>query len=211
MNSTAAWVTSRIRAMCSDCSMGPNHRIRRESHMERKASSEYARACWPSSTPLPASASRPSIQPTPMPTRRGWRTHQKASTSATKSGTSRRSGHGRKLRNSASANEPKTVLMRTGSRICELLGIIAGRLLRCALVLRLRAARLLAAPVLRLAFVRPRRPHRVALQDEHVASALDARRRLAVDAGQAGVLLALAPPPRGDAGPRGGGAVDAPR
>src|SRR5579859_749960 len=126
-----------------------------------------------------------------MPTSRGWRTHQKASTSATKSGTRRRSGHGRKLRNSASANEPKIVLMRTGSRICELLGIIAGRLFRCTLVLRLGAARLFAAPVLRLAFVRPRRPHRVAHQHEHVASALDARRRLADDASEAVLLVAL--------------------
>src|SRR3954468_13264206 len=191
MNSTAAWVTSRMRAMCSDCSMGPNHRIRRESNTERKASSEYAKACWPSSTPLPASTRRPSIQPTPMPTRRGWRTHQKASTKATKSGTSRRSGHGRKARKSAIAKEPKIVLMRTGSRICELLGIIARRLLRCALVLGLGATRLLASPVLRLALVRSRRPCRLAAQYEHVASALDAGRRLADDAGEAVLLVAL--------------------
>src|SRR5258708_1087551 len=120
-----------------------------------------------------------------MPTSRGWRTHQNASTSATKSGTSRRSRHGRKLRNSANANEPRIVLMRTGSRICELLGIIAGRLFGRALVLRFGATRLLAAPVLRLPFVRPRRPHGFVRQHEHVASALDAGRRLADDAGEA--------------------------
>src|SRR5256885_191342 len=125
-----------------------------------------------------------------MPTSRGWRTHQKASTRATKSGTRRRSGHGRKLRNSASANEPKIVLMRTGSRICELLGIIAGRLFGCALVLRFRAARLFAAPVLGLCFLGPRRPRGLAGQHEHVASALDACRRLADDAGEAVLFIA---------------------
>src|SRR5687767_9343409 len=43
--------------------------------------------------------------------------HQNRSTSATKSGTTRRSRHGRKLRNSASANDAMMVLTRTGCRI----------------------------------------------------------------------------------------------
>src|SRR5256885_11791429 len=132
-----------------------------------------------------------------MPTSRGWRTHQKASTRATKSGTRRRSGHGRKLRKRASANEPKIVLMRTGSRICELLGIIA-RLFACALVLRFRAARLLASPVLGLCFLGPRRPRRFARQHEDVASALDACRRLADDAGEAVLFIAVDAHHRGD-------------
>src|SRR5262249_49822801 len=168
----------------------PNHRIRRESHTARNASSEYASACWPSSTPLPASESSPSVQATPRPTRRGWRTHQKASTSATKSGTRRRSRQGRKLRNSATANEPMMVLMRTGRRIWELLGIIA-LLFRC-LVLDAGAARLVAAALLAgLRFVRARRTHHLARQHEHVAAALDARGRLAHHAGEAVLDVAL--------------------
>src|SRR4051812_16649150 len=128
-----------------------------------------------------------------MPTRRGCRTHQKASTSATQSGTSRRSGQGRKFRNSARANEPNTVLIRTGSRICELLGIIGRRFLRCALVLRLGATRLFPAAILGLVFIGPRRPCGLARQDEDIAPALDARRRRADDAGEAVLLVALDP------------------
>src|SRR5688572_14059677 len=104
-----------------------------------------------------------------MPTRRGWRTHQKASTSATKSGTTRMSGHGRKLRNSASANEATMVLARTGIRICDLAGSIG--FLR---VFRLgaRLARLVAAAVLD-GLLGQRRARRLVGEDEHIATALD--------------------------------------
>src|SRR5688572_33119313 len=63
---------------------------------------------------------RPSVQPTPSPTRRGCRTHQKTSTNPTKSGTTRRSRHGRKLSKSAIANDAMMVLRRTGCRIWRL-------------------------------------------------------------------------------------------
>src|SRR5256886_9971603 len=69
----------------------------------------------------------------PRPTSRGWRTHQKASTSATKSGTRRRSRQGRKSRNSARANEAMMVLARAGTRIdlsCDIGGLGLRRLLR---------------------------------------------------------------------------------
>src|SRR5687767_7037868 len=115
-----------------------------------------------------------------MPTRRGWRTHQNASTRATKSGTRRRSRQGRKLRNSASANDAMMVLVRTGMRICELLEIIAG--LFRAFLLQARAARLFAAALLRLGFVGPRRSRRLDAQHQHVAAAVDARRGPADDA-----------------------------
>src|SRR5688572_21613120 len=89
-----------------------------------------------------------------MPTSRGWRTHQNASTSATKSGTTRMSCQGRKVRNRASANEAMIVLARTGSRICDLacsIGLL--RVLRCLFPCLFssdgaRLARLLAAAVL---------------------------------------------------------------
>src|SRR4051812_44804303 len=95
----------------------------------------------------------------PSPTRRGWRTHQKASTRAAKSGTRRRSRQGRKLRNSASTNDAMMVLARTGCRICDLLGIILCLLRR--LVLAARAARLLAAPLLGLRLVGARHARRL--------------------------------------------------
>src|SRR5881392_1850957 len=99
----------------------------------------------------------------PSPTRRGCRTHQNAITSATKSGTSRRSRHGRKSRKSASTNEPMMVPVRTGIRICDLL--IIGRL-----VLALAAADLLGAALLLLRLVGPRRQVGFAGEDENVPS-----------------------------------------
>src|SRR5437762_7052105 len=99
----------------------------------------------------------------PRPTRRGWRMHQKQSVNATKSGISRKSRHGRKLRNSASANEPTIVDSRTGIRIEELLGPIALLLGLCGIGLRrrlLRPARLLAAILARLGALRARRTAR---------------------------------------------------
>src|ERR1051325_10675790 len=119
--STSVCVAARMSATCPACRNGPNHRMRGESKIEMRASREQASACWPSSTPLPASTSRPTPQATPRPTRRGWRTHQKVRTSATKSGTSRRSFHGRKLSSNAIANEAATVLTRAGRRMCSAL------------------------------------------------------------------------------------------
>src|SRR5205823_13865303 len=95
----------------------------------------------------------------PRPTSRGWRTHQKASTSATKSGTKRRSRQGRKSRNSARANEAMMVLARAGTRI-DLSGDIAGLGLRRLPrgFLHPRAARLVhAAPLAHLHVVSARR------------------------------------------------------
>src|SRR3954469_19620213 len=92
---------------------------------------------------------------------------QKQSASATKSGISRRSRQGRKLRNSASANDAMIVETRTGMRIEEalLLGTIA--LLRLLLGFGglgggglLRATRFLAPILARLCLVRARRPCR---------------------------------------------------
>src|SRR5947208_16499075 len=101
----------------------------------------------------------------PMPTRRGWRMHQKAITSATKSGTRRMSGHGRKFKNSASTNEPMIVLVRTGIRICDLL--LIGRLL-----LALAAARFVGAAFLLFRLVGARRQARVVGQAQHIAAAV---------------------------------------
>src|SRR5207245_5370331 len=95
----------------------------------------------------------------PRPTSRGWRTHQKASTSATKSGTRRRSRQGRKSRNSARANEAMMVLARAGTRIdlsCDIGGLGLRRLLRG--FLDPRAPRFVQAALLaRLHVVRARR------------------------------------------------------
>src|SRR5688500_14474427 len=102
----------------------------------------------------------------PRPTRRGWRTHQKVSTSATKSGARRRSLHGRKLRNSAIAREAAIVLARAGRRMSSLPSAIV--------VLALGAPRrLFRAPVL-LGLLRKRRARRRVRQHQHVAAALDA-------------------------------------
>src|SRR5204862_7148931 len=141
-------------------------------------------ACWPSSTPLPASLTRPSAQAMPRPTSRGWRTHQKASTSATKSGTRRRSRQGRKSRNSARANEAMMVLARAGTRI-DLSGDIGGLGLRRLPrgFLDPRAARLVqAAPLARLHVVRARRTLGVVGQHQHEEAAVDTRGGPADDA-----------------------------
>src|SRR5687767_6411218 len=110
----------------------------------------------------------PSAQATPRPTSRGCRMHQNTSTSATKSGTRRRSRQGRKLRNSASANEAMMVLARTGCRICWLATSID--------VFGARATRFLFA---RLYLLRSRRSYGLAVEHEHEAAAIDARGRLA--------------------------------
>src|SRR4029078_4489846 len=163
-------------------------------------------ACCPSSTPLPASVRRPTIQAMPRPTRRGCRTHQKAMTSATKSGTSRMSRQGRKLRKSASTNDPMMVLVRTGSRICDLL--IIGSLFG-ALVPALAAARLLGAALLLLRLVRPRRHVHLRREHEHIATAIHARHRPAEHACERLLGVGLDLHHRSDREAGGVGAVDA--
>src|SRR4051812_24740177 len=125
---------------------------------------------------------------------------QKQSASATKSGISRRSRQGRKLRNSASANDATIVETRTGMRIEEalLLGTIA--LLRLLLDLGrlgrrrrlLRAARFLAPILARLGLVRARRPCRALVHHhQHVAAAVDAGGRPAQYPGESMIRIAL--------------------
>src|SRR5688572_26650974 len=122
----------------------------------------------------------------PSPTRRGWRTHQKVSTSATKSGTKRRSGHGRKVRKSAMPSDAAMVLTRAGRRMSsDLPSAIV------VLVLVLGAARrLLGAPVL-LRVLRARRAHRGVREHQHVAAAVHARGRLAYHAREGELRIAL--------------------
>src|SRR5262249_53252900 len=118
---------------------------------------------------------------------RGCRTHQKTSTSATKSGTRRRSRQGRKLSSSATTNETMMVLARTGIRIDWVLPgniglppgiLVLGRVLR-GVLRRPRAARFLAAALLAaLRLLGLRRQRRLVGEDEHVAAAVDAGRGL---------------------------------
>src|SRR5436190_22949608 len=78
------------------------------------------------------------------------------------------------------------VLTRTGSRICGLLGVIG------LLFLGARTAWLVSPALLRiLGLVRPRRPHGLAGEDEHVAAAIYAGRRPADHLGEAVLLVAL--------------------
>src|SRR2546423_11161449 len=121
---------------------------------------------------------------------RGWRMHQKHSTSATKSGTRRKSFHGRKFSTSAARKESRIVLARTGRRMCcGLSGPIGLFLFR---VLR-PAPSLVGAPLLaRLHVVGARRDRlEVVRQDEDVAPAIDAAGRPADDAGEAVLAVAL--------------------
>src|SRR5262249_39522867 len=154
------------------------------------------------STPLPTSVRRPSTQAAPRPTRRGWRMHQKASTSATKSGTSSTFFQGRKLASSASASEMRIVLARTGKRMREAVASLS-----CIAVLSPRLARLAGLFLARgRGFLGRLRGQLVVLQHEHVAAALHAGCRLADDARErvGGVALDAR-----DGGDRKAGRIDA--
>src|SRR4051794_11467542 len=134
--------------------------------------------------------------------------HQKHSTSATKSGTSRTSFHGRKLSSSAPRNDSRMVLTRTGRRMCcGLSGPIAVLAAFLTAVLRavLRFARLVGsglalqpstlveAAVLRgLHIVRTRRRLGVVDQHEHVAPAVDAGGGFAQDENAREAVLGVA-------------------
>src|SRR5260221_4658133 len=120
--------------------------------------------------------------------RRGWRTHQKVSTRATKSGTRRRSFHGRKLSSSAIRNEKMIVPSRTGRRICcglsEPIAVLG--------FFRLGAPRPVGTPFFRgPRIVGPRRRAGLVGQHQHEAATVDPGGGLAYDAGETVLGLAL--------------------